>query len=135
MIRCCLLSTRRKADNIFITALKLAENVTFSFTEHIVSASNLLELFSKPVSFDSFAHVSSSSRDYVMRKLSSTSQLIEKMGKVCKSLICISFYIWWCQGRKVSRQGQFLVFTEKYGLLTTQNGTQQVDFNSFFKCV
>ena len=44
-----------------------------------------------------------------MRKLSSTSQLIERMGK----------------GRKVSRQGMFLVFTEKYGLLTTQNGTQQ----------
>lgn len=44
-----------------------------------------------------------------MRKVSSTSQLIERMGK----------------GRKVSRQGMFLVFTEKYGLLTTQNGTQQ----------
>merc|ERR1712117_43181 len=46
---------------------------------------------------------------YNMRKLSSTSQLIERLGK----------------GRKVSRQGEFLVFTEKYGLLTTQNGTQQ----------
>ena len=28
---------------------------------------------------------------------------------------------------QVSRQGEWLVFTEKYGLLTTQNGTQQVD--------
>ena len=27
---------------------------------------------------------------------------------------------------QVSRQGEWLVFTEKYGLLTTQNGTQQV---------
>ena len=35
----------------------------------------------------------------------------------------------------MSRQGQFLVFTEKYGLLTTQNGTQQVDFSSFLKCM
>ena len=30
----------------------------------------------------------------------------------------------------MSRQGEWLVFTEKYGLLTTQNGTQQVNVNS-----
>ena len=28
---------------------------------------------------------------------------------------------------QVSRQGEWLVFTEKFGLLTTQNGTQQVE--------
>eukprot|EP00092_Neocalanus_flemingeri_P031536 GFUD01034247.1.p1 GENE.GFUD01034247.1~~GFUD01034247.1.p1 ORF type:complete len:159 (+),score=49.06 GFUD01034247.1:56-532(+) len=44
------------------------------------------------------------------KKLSSTSELMARMGK----------------GRKVSRQGEWLVFTEKYGLLTTQNGTQQI---------
>ena len=31
---------------------------------------------------------------------------------------------------QVSRQGEWLVFTEKYGLLTTQNGTQQVTSTS-----
>merc|ERR1719430_1223441 len=45
-----------------------------------------------------------------MKKMSSTSELLARMGK----------------GRKVSRQGEWLVFTERSGLLTTQNGTQQV---------
>merc|ERR1711892_855564 len=30
------------------------------------------------------------------------------------------------KSRKVSRQGDFVIFTEKQGLLTTQNGTQQI---------
>jgi len=30
------------------------------------------------------------------------------------------------ESRKVSREGEWLVFREKVGLLTTQNGTQQI---------
>eukprot|EP00091_Calanus_sinicus_P015635 TRINITY_DN3409_c0_g1_i1.p1 TRINITY_DN3409_c0_g1~~TRINITY_DN3409_c0_g1_i1.p1 ORF type:complete len:153 (-),score=45.86 TRINITY_DN3409_c0_g1_i1:124-582(-) len=30
------------------------------------------------------------------------------------------------KSRKVSRQGDFVIFTEKQGVLTTQNGTQQI---------
>merc|ERR1711874_473421 len=30
------------------------------------------------------------------------------------------------KSRKVSRQGDFVIFTEKQGILTTQNGTQQI---------
>ena len=30
------------------------------------------------------------------------------------------------RGRKVTRQGDWLVFTEKVGILTSQNGVQQV---------
>jgi len=30
------------------------------------------------------------------------------------------------RGRKVSRQGEWLVFTERVGVLTTQNGVQQI---------
>eukprot|EP00090_Calanus_glacialis_P012749 TRINITY_DN2136_c0_g1_i2.p1 TRINITY_DN2136_c0_g1~~TRINITY_DN2136_c0_g1_i2.p1 ORF type:complete len:153 (-),score=49.41 TRINITY_DN2136_c0_g1_i2:150-608(-) len=30
------------------------------------------------------------------------------------------------KSRKVSRQGEYVIFTEKQGLLTTQNGTQQI---------
>ena len=31
-----------------------------------------------------------------------------------------------CDGLQVSQEGDYLVFVEKLGLLTTQNGTQQV---------
>jgi len=50
------------------------------------------------------------SEEVHMKKLSSTSALLDRMAR----------------GRKVSRQGEWVVFTEKTGLLTTQAGTQQV---------
>lgn len=69
--------------------------------------------------------LTSSGAQTAIRKLSSTSELIERMGRGRK-VIAGRCRIQLTFSSQVSRQGEWLVFTEKYGLLTTQNGTQQV---------